>query len=29
MHMDGKSLPDLRIPLNKDGGAHEVVVSLK
>jgi hypothetical protein len=29
MRMDGTTLPDLRIPLNEDGGSHEIVVRLK
>jgi cellobiose phosphorylase len=29
MRMDGKVLPDLRIPLNEAGGMHEIVVTLK
>jgi cellobiose phosphorylase len=29
MRMDGTTLPDLRIPLNEDGGTHEIVVRLK
>jgi hypothetical protein len=29
MHMDGKELSDLQIPLQDDGNTHEIVVTIK